>query len=864
MKKLILLFSVILACCLPGKVSALDIKPEKEYCIMHSYTHMYLTNNKSWAGAVLETYTGAEDQRYKFETVNVEGVDYFRIRQVSSNNYLCKVGRWDIDWLSDPSTLVPVGRGLFKVEEKDGFVLLAFQYKEESGDGEYLGVGVNAANTSVSSDRYAPEEGSRWEIKEYDPAIVNKDALQVVLREVNEFLGNQNVQEGDTPGHYDRSAYAGLVSAKAAAEALVNAENATQAEVTAAVITLQEAFKTCQESLIIVKPEAGREYFIVCDRIAGKGICSLGANASLLGALLENSDLKYKFVERVVEGVTYYQIQSTTTTNYLYRENYNTKWTADLSAVAEENTLFQIVQTGNLNTPKYVFLKNKATNAYLGHDAGTDWWSDVYSDKGLDKAIYWRIAEELPTGPQIKLNVDMTDMAVSPEGLWVTGNFNNWAAPGSDKSCRLTDEDGDNIYSVTISYPVMSTNPLDDSSKEPLTYRFSNGVGSNDREYVFDDCAFGSNRILGVYKDEIELAPVVLNQCGTGEPTTRIKVAAVGDSNTYGMGWRLIPFRDAWPVQLRDMLGDEYQIQNFGIGGVTMTGYHTTDFYQYVKSWKPDIIVINLGTNDALQYQNWNEANFKKAYRDMIQDFKKTIPGVQIYMMTPIILSPYHETAYGILKDKVVPIINDLAKSALLPLIDGYTKTDQLWGADPVQFIADGIHPNDPQHAAVIAQKVYDALSADKPQILPALTEGAYTADKDYVEYRWYFDDILISNATGKEYTITEPGTYRLGVKVSEDSNDFLISDPIVIKKEDITGVESTAADGKVTILSNPVKDALVIMGLHNAETIDVRLFDNTGRLVMQGSQSRMDISSLSPGLYILQVNGKILKVIKD
>lgn len=101
-------------------------------------------------------------------------------------------------------------------------------------------------------------------------------------------------------------------------------------------------------------------------------------------------------------------------------------------------------------------------------------------------------------------------------------------------------------------------------------------------------------------------------------------------------------------------------------------------------------------------------------------------------------------------------------------------------------------------------------------------------------------------------------------MKVSEDSNDFLISDPIVIKKEDITGVESTAADGKVTILSNPVKDALVIMGLHNAETIDVRLFDNTGRLVMQGSQSRMDISSLSPGLYILQVNGKILKVIKD
>lgn len=58
-----------------------------------------------------------------------------------------------------------------------------------------------------------------------------------------------------------------------------------------------EAFKTCQESLIIVKPEAGKSYILLFAIELRARICSLGANASLLGALLENSDLKYKFVE---------------------------------------------------------------------------------------------------------------------------------------------------------------------------------------------------------------------------------------------------------------------------------------------------------------------------------------------------------------------------------------------------------------------------------------------------------------------------------------------------------------------------------------------------------------------------------------
>ncbi|MCS3284041.1 hypothetical protein NXV73_18585 [Bacteroides salyersiae] len=53
---------------------------------------------------------------------------------------------------------------------------------------------------------------------------------------------------------------------------------------------------------------------------------------------------------------------------------------------------------------------------------------------------------------------------------------------------------------------------------------------------------------------------------------------------------------------------DEYQIQNFGKPSETLVGWMTSgdSYHGMVKEFDPDIVLINLGTNDAC---TWNGAN---------------------------------------------------------------------------------------------------------------------------------------------------------------------------------------------------------------------------------------------------------------
>ena len=51
--------------------------------------------------------------------------------------------------------------------------------------------------------------------------------------------------------------------------------------------------------------------------------------------------------------------------------------------------------------------------------------------------------------------------------------------------------------------------------------------------------------------------------------TTRVKVACVGNSVTYGAGLADRE-HEAYPAQLQRLLGDEYEVRNFGHNGATL------------------------------------------------------------------------------------------------------------------------------------------------------------------------------------------------------------------------------------------------------------------------------------------------------
>ena len=84
---------------------------------------------------------------------------------------------------------------------------------------------------------------------------------------------------------------------------------------------------------------------------------------------------------------------------------------------------------------------------------------------------------------------------------------------------------------------------------------------------------------------------------------TPIKVACVGNSVTFGYK---LPDRktQAYPVRLQQMLGNGYDVRNFGHSGATLLNKGHNPYMQLPEfkdalAFKPDMVVIHLGLNDT-------------------------------------------------------------------------------------------------------------------------------------------------------------------------------------------------------------------------------------------------------------------------
>lgn len=188
---------------------------------------------------------------------------------------------------------------------------------------------------------------------------------------------------------------------------------------------------------------------------------------------------------------------------------------------------------------------------------------------------------------------------------------------------------------------------------------------------------------------------------------SKIKVACVGNSITEG---RRIEEGKRYPDQLENLLGDKYEVRNYGIGGRTLLRkgdypYWNEEKYKEVLAWSPDIIVIKLGTNDS-KPQNWNSKDdYMTDYLDFIKSFKK-IPGKQkIYVCLPI---PVFKDEWGIservVAEEVIPLTKKVAKKAHVKLIDLYTP--MIGKGD---LVPDGVHPME-EGSGIIAKVVYESI----------------------------------------------------------------------------------------------------------------------------------------------------------
>lgn len=199
---------------------------------------------------------------------------------------------------------------------------------------------------------------------------------------------------------------------------------------------------------------------------------------------------------------------------------------------------------------------------------------------------------------------------------------------------------------------------------------------------------------------------------GSGEK----KVLCVGDSLTYGQGVFTSRDTDSYPALLADLLGEEYQVWNYGLTARTLqsTGnlpYCDEKQYEESLSQNADIVILMLGTNDS-KPDFWNAEQFEEEYRQFIQQYQAMESSPEVYIMLPpaiFLKNPNSgNCSDSIVREELIPIITLLSQQTGAGLIDLYSITE-----DHPEWYGDGLHLDLAGNEA-IAQEIYDAISAQQ------------------------------------------------------------------------------------------------------------------------------------------------------
>ena len=191
---------------------------------------------------------------------------------------------------------------------------------------------------------------------------------------------------------------------------------------------------------------------------------------------------------------------------------------------------------------------------------------------------------------------------------------------------------------------------------------------------------------------------VVFSGTSRGSPT---RIACIGDSITEN---------SAYPVELQNLLGDNYFVKEFGVTGSTILTdtwnpyIHTAAFFRAME-FLPDIVIVMLGTNDAREDHYMSIENFVTDYEGLLRRVLEIESNPRIFLVKP---PPIFVNELSLcnehLLDGVIPNIEKVANDFDLTTIDVYTPLinhpDYFW---------DGVHPKN-EGAIVIASEICKAL----------------------------------------------------------------------------------------------------------------------------------------------------------
>lgn len=188
------------------------------------------------------------------------------------------------------------------------------------------------------------------------------------------------------------------------------------------------------------------------------------------------------------------------------------------------------------------------------------------------------------------------------------------------------------------------------------------------------------------------------------------KIACVGNSITYGSG---IANRkqNSYPAQLQAMLGEAFEVRNFGVSGRTLLSkgdlpYIKTSEYQQVLAFQPDIVFIKLGTNDSKSHNRRYLSDFVGDYKALIESFRALSSHPRIILLTPVPAYTEPDTVNittSVIRDRILPMVEQVAYETGLEIVHLYP----LFSTYESHIMPDRIHPSS-IGAGIIAKRLYE------------------------------------------------------------------------------------------------------------------------------------------------------------
>ena len=230
----------------------------------------------------------------------------------------------------------------------------------------------------------------------------------------------------------------------------------------------------------------------------------------------------------------------------------------------------------------------------------------------------------------------------------------------------------------------------------------------------------------------------------------KTRVACIGNSITFGYKLQ-DPATESYPSQLQQMLGDNYEVGNFGKSSATLLRhghlpYIAQEEWQKAKAFKGDIAVIHLGVNDT-DPRNWPyyRDEFVSDYLAIIDTLRQQNPKCRILIALLSPLTHEHwrfESGTQQWQQEIQEAIKTVARVGKVQLIDFHKPLY----AYP-QLITDAVHPNK-EGAGILARTVYQAILGDYGGLQMPIT---------------YTDNMVLQ----RDRAITIQGTANVGEQVT-------------------------------------------------------------------------------------------------